>query len=356
MKIAKMSFAWFMVSMALAALLIVKWNTEKQQQAKIEKLQLQVEESAKAVRLANTKADEQQQESAKIQSQLRAAEMEAYQAKQQAALSNQAAATALRNQQTKSPGSVATAPARGSNPMAQMLKDPEMRKMIQAQQTAMMNMMYSPLFKKLELSTEESDQLKAILSEAQSKATEHAGSLLEENGEEKQAALKEMTGQQQEAQKQIKELLGEDRYTKFQEYSQTLGERMLMSQFQQQHNLQPEKVDQILDMIRQEKQSAQMPDMNSPDGSRAFMEMVNQPDAIQKLIEQQNLVNDRVIQRAATVLSPEELKDFTEFQQNQAKMQRFGLETAAKMFGANKDGQAPPNIPAPQPVQQAPQQ
>jgi hypothetical protein len=339
MKIAKMSFAWFMVSLALGALLVVKWNHEKQQQTKIEQLQLQLEDSSKAVRLSQTKAEEQEKESAKIRSELRASEMEAYQAKQQAATAKAAAAAVPQARQANA----AAGPAGegDANPIAAMLKNPEMRKMIQAQQSAMINMMYGPLFKKLGLTTEESDKVKAILAEAQGKATENAGAMFDKPGESKTAAIKEIAQQQQDAQNKIKELLGDDRYQKFQEYSQTMGERMMMGQFQQQQNLPPEKVDQLLDLIRQEKQAAQLPDMTGPNNSQVVMDMMNKPGALEKMLEQQNLVNQRVAQKAGSILSPEELEAFQEFQKNQANLQQVSLKAAVKMMQGPGNGAAP---------------
>jgi hypothetical protein len=45
----------------------------------------------------------------------------------------------------------------------------------------------------------------------------------------------------------------------------------------------------------------------------------------------------RVLERAAGVLTPEQLKEFAEFQKSQMEMQKLGLKMAKEMFGGGKD-------------------
>ena len=46
--------------------------------------------------------------------------------------------------------------------------------------------------------------------------------------------------------------------------------------------------------------------------------------------------NRRVLDRAGQVLSPEQLKQYREFLEQQASMQKLGLKMARQMFGAGK--------------------
>ena len=62
--------------------------------------------------------------------------------------------------------------------------------------------------------------------------------------------------------------------------------------------------------------------------------------------------NKRVIERARTLLSPEQLQEFSEFQTQMSNMQRMGIKMAREMFGGNKDASAvAPQVPdSPPPV------
>ena len=56
-------------------------------------------------------------------------------------------------------------------------------------------------------------------------------------------------------------------------------------------------------------------------------------DAMDKHLEWQGQINHRVRERAANVLSPEQLKAFADFQEQQLSMQKFGIKMAREMFG-----------------------
>ena len=49
----------------------------------------------------------------------------------------------------------------------------------------------------------------------------------------------------------------------------------------------------------------------------------------------QEEINRRVLERAAQVLTPEQLKSYGEFQFQQLEMQKFGMKMAQQMFGTN---------------------
>jgi hypothetical protein len=72
-------------------------------------------------------------------------------------------------------------PAKDKNPFgnffAKLMEDPETKKMIRGQQRIMLDQMYGPLVKKLNLAPEEADQFKDLLADNMIKATEQAGSL-----------------------------------------------------------------------------------------------------------------------------------------------------------------------------------
>src|SRR5262245_65800539 len=74
--------------------------------------------------------------------------------------------------------------------LGKMMKDPAMREMVREQQKAAINMMYGALFKELNLSPEEKDKLKGLLTDAQLRNIETAQSFL---GEKKEGASEDAT-------------------------------------------------------------------------------------------------------------------------------------------------------------------
>jgi hypothetical protein len=61
-------------------------------------------------------------------------------------------------------------------------------------------------------------------------------------------------------------------------------------------------------------------------------------DSMEKLLQAQTEVNDRVYQRANEVLSPDQLAAFGKFQTNQTALMRVGVTMARKMFGSDASG------------------
>ena len=48
--------------------------------------------------------------------------------------------------------------------------------------------------------------------------------------------------------------------------------------------------------------------------------------------------NRRVLERAAQVLTPDQFKEYQSFREQQASMQKLGLQMAKQMFGGDKAG------------------
>jgi len=69
---------------------------------------------------------------------------------------------------------------------------------------------------------------------------------------------------------------------------------------------------------------------------KAMLDALGSDESIEKLIQAQNDLNDRVYQRANEVLSPDQLSAFGTFQTNQAALMRMGVTMARKMFGPGK--------------------
>ena len=65
-------------------------------------------------------------------------------------------------------------------------------------------------------------------------------------------------------------------------------------------------------------------------------------DRMDEFFRQREAIDQRVIERAKAVLTPEQLTAFATHQSSQLQMQRMGMSMAAKMFGTQRlDDSAP---------------
>lgn len=232
--------------------------------------------------------------------------------------------------------------------LGKMMKDPAMREMMREQQKAAINMMYAGLFKDLNMTAEEKDKLRALLTDSQMRNIENAQGLF--GGGEKapgEEARKELETAKKETDEQIKALLGEERFAYFQDYQKNMGERMQLDQFKNQlagENLplRDEQSALLLQIMKEEKLarppviSTDQTEMPKPDTFTA-----KKVDEQLKWMEEYNQrIADRV--RNANVLTPEQLNQWLTFQEQQVSMQKLGLNMARQMFGNGKTTEPAP--------------
>ena len=241
--------------------------------------------------------------------------------------------------------------------LSRMMDNPEMKKMMRQQQGMVMDMMYGGLFKELQLTPEETDQFKELLLDHQMKAMEAGGAFLKLQGQEtdQTAAMNELAGAQKESDAQIKAFLGDDRYGQFKEYQETMAERMTLSQFSQQmaggqNPLSADQSQQLLEIMKQEKKgTAPALGESGADGSlgAANWQAMMSEEKMSDFLKQQEDLNQRVLERAKAVLTPEQLEAFATHQASQLQMQRMGVTMAVKMFGGEKSDSPPPSTGKP---------
>lgn len=236
--------------------------------------------------------------------------------------------------------------------LAKMMEDPDTRKMIREQQRMMLNQLYDPLIKRMNLTPEEADQFKDLLSDNMVQNSEKAMSLMDASSTNRAA----MAGMMAEAQKafdeQIRGFLGESRYAQYQDYQQTVGERTQLTQFQQQfagseNALTDSQIEQVLQFMKEEKQqvaTASGQPAPGPAQDAANLEAMLSGGGLENLLANQEAVNQRVYERAAGVLAENQLVAFGKFQTNQLQMMRMGMNMARKLMAPEGEGsRTPPN-------------
>ena len=227
--------------------------------------------------------------------------------------------------------------------LSRMLQDPDTKKFMLDQQRLMMEQMYRPLIKKLGLSPEESNQFRELLADNAARSTDQAAALFDGGGTTNRAeAARALSAEKQNFEAQLKQLLGEGRYAMYQEYQQTVGERAQLNQFRMQlaespNPLTDQQTEQLLAVMKEEKQNVAA----SSGASIRTQEPSSLPamlsaDSLEKALQSQETVNQRVYQRAGQVLAPDQLQTFEKFQTSQLNMMRMSMSMARKMFAPGK--------------------
>ena len=232
-----------------------------------------------------------------------------------------------------------------------MMKDPAMKEMIRNQSKTMMKTMYGPLFKELNLPADQQKKLTDLLIDAQMSGVENAGDMFGGEAGAKTNAFNAVAEAQKKMGEDIKSLLGEEKYAQYEEYQKSLSDRMVLNQFQQQTAgtdtaLRDEQLKQLVQVMKEEREKA--PPVISEDSSKtadSLSRMMN-AEMMEQQFKWQEEYNKRVFERAGKVLTPEQLKEFAEFQEQQSNMQKLGLRMAREMFGGDKGGATPAPPPA----------
>jgi hypothetical protein len=333
---SKAAVFWFVLSLVLGGLLIVQWKGQEQQQLLVEKLQLQVEKSAGKPDL-EARVKELEKERMKLNGELRASEYE---------LNSVRLSSAAALQMTNAPfGASGSATPQGENGeqsggagmgkmLANMLKNPEMRKAMEQQQGMAMDMIYGSLVKQLQLSPEQEKKFKERLLAQQMENLSQAGAMFDGDPDQRAKVAKALAEKRAGNEEQMKELLGDEKFAQYQDYNQTIGERMMLDQFARTAEISPDQNEQLLAIMREEKKNVQVNlGTQQGDPTQDWQAVLGSDEATAKLFSQQEEVNNRVMERAAQVLTPEQLQKFSPVLKSQLEMQKAGLKMARQMFG-----------------------
>lgn len=240
--------------------------------------------------------------------------------------------------------------ATAKNPFGEMFKSKEMKDMIKTQQKTVMGGMidknYGPYFASLNLTPEQSSALKDLLLNRQLADTEAGLSMLSgDNDPDKRKELMDKTKADHDSiNNQIKDFLGDDNYKQFETYEKSIPDRMTLSMYKDQQGtgpgaLNPSQEEQLLQAMSEERQNfkftADFSDKSKFDGD--FTSYFT-PERIDKFAQESAELDQHYLDRAKTILTPEQLDPFNKFLNSQLELQKASFKMAASMFGGQKSG------------------
>jgi hypothetical protein len=231
----------------------------------------------------------------------------------------------------------AKAEGSGGNPMSKMFSDPGMRKLMRQQQGVALQMFYADLNKQLGLDETRRDELNALLKERQEALFDAGMAMMADGGDEKVAkkAAEETDAIQGRYTKQLKELLG-DSYPAFEAYEKSLPDRMAVQQYQMQfsaagQSLSDEQRAGLLQIMSEERAKSP-PNPFAGGGAKNQLAVMQSDEALHSFLADQDALNQRVLARAGTVLTPEQVTQLESFQKQLSQMQAVGMQMGKQMM------------------------
>lgn len=219
---------------------------------------------------------------------------------------------------------------------SQIMDDPQAKKFIRDQQRMMVTQLYAAFAKQAGLSPEETEKFYEAMLDRQMQSMEKARPFFNGDSKDRAAASKAMAADQKSFDGQLQELLGETRFAQFKSYEQSAYDRLQLNQFKDQprQKLTEQQNEQLLTIMKEERQQATT--AGFPGINPQSFESMPPADQLEKMIQAQQSVNEKIFSRASDVLSPEQLEAFGKFQTNQLAAGRLAMSMAQKMFGAKK--------------------
>ena len=226
--------------------------------------------------------------------------------------------------------------------LAGMMKNPQMKEMIRAQQKVMLDRMYGSLSSYLNLPADKLGALKEVLSDRQMALVNAGLTVMAGSESDRKQAIEESQAIKSDYDKKIQELLGPQDYPLFQQYDQTTNERMSVQMFKDalptDAALTDQQEDNLIAAMYQERKA--LPASSLMNNQNADPSQLTE-ERIAEATKQMEQLQQRYADRAAAILTPVQLEQFTKFQQQLSSMQTAGLKMAAQMFG-NKGASVPP--------------
>ena len=225
--------------------------------------------------------------------------------------------------------------------IAMMMENPTMNKVMEASQRGTIGALYADLIEYLNLGEEETKYFMDLLMHRQMKQVDLAMKMMsgELTDEEKQTLTAEVSAAADTVKAEMEKFLNSpDDYAEWEFYEKTIGERMMLSQMDQDlaasdTSLADETYRELLGMMHDEKENF---DFTSDLSDQENMDMSAQrfsKENVQNLVDDMQQLNDLIISEAQSILTPEQLAVFIKSLQTTTDMQLAQLEMAAQMFG-----------------------
>ena len=226
--------------------------------------------------------------------------------------------------------------------LAGMMKNPQMKEMVRAQQKMVVDQTYGSLSKYMNLSADQSDALKNLLLERQMAMVDAGLAAMSGSESERKQAAEDAKAIKAEYDQKIKDLLSPQDYQTFQGYEKTVSERVQVQMFKGALPADAALTDQQeYDLITAMYEARKaMPSSSLLNNRNADPSQLTE-ERIAEAMKQMEQLQQAYADRAQGILTPAQFEQFTKWQQQMSAMQTAGLKMAQQMFGNKGTAQTP---------------
>lgn len=217
-----------------------------------------------------------------------------------------------------------------NNPLARrqaMLDDPQRRSMLVARRVAAMRIRFSGMGRELGLPSGQEDGLLQLLAEHQFHTMQ---TMMDQRHQDPAAAQAEREFRKNTQEAELKALLGNEKYQEYLSYQQSMPERQQLKELRgildSNMAMRSDQEQQLMKIMSEERERRYHEQPTLRDAGSAPLDR----EALIKLSEENRIysaqANQRTLERAAGVLSQDQLNRFTELNKLQAAARRAGSQ------------------------------
>jgi RNA polymerase sigma factor (sigma-70 family) len=237
----------------------------------------------------------------------------------------------------------AQADAKAANPMVEMLKSPAGKEMMKASMRTeglAVARSYAKLFADLHLTPEQTASMKDLIINRTMATADMLTAAMSGQADpaQLQAQAVQAKAEQTAIDGQIRQLLGEDNYTQYQAYGNTLSERMVVTQVADQLADSPKAVgadqeQQLFDALVEERQNFKFTtDFSDPSNLKGDVASYYTEDNKQRYLQELEQLSQRYLARAQSILSSDQLAAFQSSLGSQQAKQAASVTVVSKLF------------------------
>jgi len=328
----------FIVStIILAVVYVLELNNSKKLQSQLDEITLEIQDTVKELAISKTEAGklkktvvDYKEEVADLNNTKE--ELVAQVEQQSGKLEDVVAASEEKESET--------AGEKFASGLAEMMDTPEMQETIRMQiENALINPVFGEFIKNLGMDEMDTETFRGLLSH-RFMIGASAGMKMMNSDQDQRAELRQQIEQEEgTVDSMIEEMLSEEKYKEYEEYKNTMPERMALNQFNQQLSmsgsiLTPEQNQQLVSVMHDARIEAQK-DENYFNAEKSDFSDFNDENLL-KYQNQQQAINDKTLEQSKKILDDKQLEKFELYMINLQRQQEMQLKMAQKMFGNKK--------------------
>jgi hypothetical protein len=228
-----------------------------------------------------------------------------------------------------------------SGVLTDMFKSPEMKDYMKNVMGRAINEEYGPLITNLNLTAEQTAAFKDALKQTQASNFDRNLSVTTDDatGTNALALWKQLTGNQNAMDSQIKQLLGESNFAQFKAYQGTLPQRSAVNEFSQQlapgDALTSAQAEQLIQAMSEERSQFKSSVLGGDSPPNGVLVKALSPADRETYLQEQAQLDQKYATRAQQMLSAAQFTAFQDFLQKQEAFKRMDIQMSQKMLSPN---------------------